>query len=144
MLYDQSGNEVFAKVGQQHQVDFTVAEVTQMKGCILTHNHPAGGAPTFSPEDVAVASSYELAEIRAVSQDWHHSLRPSSAGWNAQYFDSDIRPSAEKHWKDLRTEFVPLVTSGKMTQKEAAYEMLHQLWVRVANELGLDYQRVQR
>jgi len=64
-VYDNNGNQLFFKNGSSNAVVFNNEELTQMKGNVLTHNHPSGGA--FSGSDVALLVSSGLSEIRAVA-----------------------------------------------------------------------------
>jgi len=65
-LYDNKGNLIFKKDGGKSQVKFEWYETHQMKGNILTHNHPTDSS--FSKADIQVLTGSGLSEIRAVTK----------------------------------------------------------------------------
>jgi len=66
ILYDADGNRLFMKKGSNDSVTFTAKEIKQMKGNVLTHNHPNNSV--FSPEDINMLRRGQLSEIRACNQ----------------------------------------------------------------------------
>lgn len=60
-----TGKAVFSKEGNRYGVQFNSSELWEIKGKILTHNHP--DEVIFSPQDVAVA--YNTKAIRATNPD---------------------------------------------------------------------------
>lgn len=71
-IYSQDGTLIFEKDGNGNSVGFTSAEVNQMTGGILTHNHPNGSS--FSIDDIRLVHNSGLSEIRAVTNDYIYSL----------------------------------------------------------------------
>lgn len=61
-VFDDKGNVILSKKGLEHEVEFTIDEITNMKNGILTHNHPMN--TTFSPSDIYFAVDANLQEIR--------------------------------------------------------------------------------
>jgi len=41
IVYDTDGNELFRQDGDEHSVIFTIEQINQIKGNIITHNHPS-------------------------------------------------------------------------------------------------------
>lgn len=60
-----TGKAIFSKEGGRDGVSFNSSELWEIKGQILTHNHPDN--VIFSPQDVAVA--YNTKAIRATNPD---------------------------------------------------------------------------
>ena len=60
-----NGKAIFSKEGTRDGVAFNSSELWEIKGQILTHNHP--DEVIFSPQDVAVA--YHVKAIRATNPD---------------------------------------------------------------------------
>jgi SPP1 gp7 family putative phage head morphogenesis protein len=99
LIDSATGAVVWRKDGQQASVDFNAAEIAQMRGQVLTHNHPLGwrypaddprsAGSSFSSADVAMMVTGQLAEIRAISPKYLHILRPPSA--------NDRSPQAEQY-----------------------------------------------
>jgi len=65
---------------EDSQVGFTEAELAQLSGAVLTHNHPGGRS--FSPEDVTFAMRVGLAEMRVVTAESRFILRPPEERWS--------------------------------------------------------------
>lgn len=60
-----TGKAIFSKEGGRNGVSFNSSELWEIKGQILTHNHP--DKVIFSPQDVAM--SYHVKAIRATNPD---------------------------------------------------------------------------
>ncbi len=73
IIYDAVGNRKYLKKGKVDEVTFSDEEIKQMKGCILTHNHPSG--TVFSPEDINILRRGKLTEIRACNGRGSYVLR---------------------------------------------------------------------
>lgn len=148
---DQGGNVVFSKQGGQSSVYLSPAEMAQLRGTMMTHNHPSGlsypasdprhGGNSFSPDDIGVAASVGAAEIRAVTPVWRFIMREPASGWDEQYWQQVVAPSFVRHEADVRREFFQAIGNGTMTRAEAEALHFHEIWSRVAGELGLDYRR---
>ena len=73
---------------------FTKAEISKMKGCTLTHNHPDG--TVYSPNDIDMMRQGGLAEIRACNSKGAYVLR-SNSDWNSDISSwADIK---ERYWE---------------------------------------------
>lgn len=73
IIYDAVGNRKYLKKGKVDEVTFSDEEIKQMKGCVLTHNHPSG--TVFSPEDINILRRGKLTEIRACNGRGSYVLR---------------------------------------------------------------------
>lgn len=94
ILYDSDGKIIFSKKGTSNEVKFTKAEISKMKGCTLTHNHPDG--TVFSPNDIDMMRQGGLAEIRACNSKGAYVLR-SNSDWNSDISSwADIK---ERYWE---------------------------------------------
>lgn len=94
ILYDSKGKVIFSKKGSSNEVKLTKAEISKMKGCTLTHNHPDG--TVFSPNDIDMMRQGGLAEIRACNSKGAYVLR-SNSDWNSDISSwADIK---ERYWE---------------------------------------------
>jgi hypothetical protein len=110
-LYDGDGKRIFQKNGDSGSVSFTAAEVKQMHGGILTHNHPNGSC--FSPEDINMLRLGKLTEVRAVTargvyrlqkpEKWSRAIS-SLEKIDTVYYDIDNHVSPPIHAKAMRGE----------------------------------------
>lgn len=73
VVYGLKGNILFEKKGNKDGVSFTDNEFKQMRGCILTHNHPNDSI--FSIADINIMRKTNLAELRACTHNGTHILR---------------------------------------------------------------------
>src|SRR5437879_10945203 len=98
------GAVLLAKRGRGSSVSFTDAEMDVMwQAAVFTHNHPAGGS--FSPQDVAMACTLEVGEIRVVTAEWTHLLRPGAAGWDRAYWDECVDDMFQRAFHSRTDEF---------------------------------------
>ncbi|WFN35611.1 hypothetical protein L1S32_05780 [Methanogenium sp. S4BF] len=75
---------------------FTVIpeEMTQqIRGCILTHNHPSDRS--FTRSDLEEASLFGLKEIRVVGRTGLYSMKPGAGGWPAPQVIADCFSAIE-------------------------------------------------
>jgi hypothetical protein len=92
-VVNDNGETLLAKMGKQYKVEFSRGELKNMKDAILTHNHPRSlGAKgiraignSFSREDIMLAVSANVKEIRAVTPTYTFSVKRPKGGWGASY-----------------------------------------------------------
>ena len=147
----RDGSVALRKVGKKYSVPMTDEENDQLADCRVTHNHPRGwdhpaddprrAGNSFSRGDIGVAAGHNAAEMRAVSPKWLHTMQRPEDGWpNLGALESEYR----KANKATKKAFWNAVDKGEMTIPEAEAEHQHRVWTRVADRLGLDYQRRER
>ena len=102
-LVDQNGVILFKKGGGKSSVSFTRGEFNQMKGQVLTHNHPLdahrsiGG--TFSPEDINLAFSGKLKGLRATAVEGTYDItyvNDSNTKYKAGALESHYRKESKR------------------------------------------------
>ena len=150
-VYDPHGNLVLGKDGGQYEVGFSPEELGLMKGNILTHNHPRGlGFPdtdprswgnSFSDDDIFLASTHELAEIRAVTPKQRFSMKPPVEGWSQTYWEETILPTLVETNRAVIVDFGQQFELYQMTKAEVEAEHWHEVWSRISSKLGLKYTR---
>ena len=84
VVLNEDGSVLFEVGGTSRSVTFSREQMAQLKGKVVTHNHPGGldfpeGNPgragsSFSKEDVALAYKTEVLAMRAVSPGYIHTL----------------------------------------------------------------------
>lgn len=62
-VFDANGNIKFKMKGTADEVKFTSQQIKDMKGCVITHNHPSNS--TFSSSDINMLRRSGASEIRA-------------------------------------------------------------------------------
>lgn len=148
-VYDSKGNLVFGKDGAQYEVAFSPEELRLMKGNILTHNHPRGleypdtdprsWGNSFSDVDIALASTHELAEIRAVTPKQRFSMKPPDGGWSQSYWKETLLPALKQTNNEVFNDFLRAVDLRSLSKEEAEARHWHEVWSRLARKLGLRY-----
>lgn len=149
--FDINGNQLFFKNGAATSVTFTSEEVSMMYGGVVTHNHPRGwgypesdlrrGGNSFSLDDVALAAKAKAKEMRAASPWYNHSIKPGPDGWSIEMYKEKIVPAYEKHKRSLYSEQIRDLQAGKLNLNKAEADFIHDIWTRVAKEIGLIYSR---
>lgn len=97
IIYDAVGNRKYLKKGKVDEVTFSGEEIKQMKGCVLTHNHPSG--TVFSPEDINILRRGKLTEIRACNGRGSYVLRNSDE-WNEKL--KDLETIESEYWNCMK------------------------------------------
>jgi len=136
---DDEGRVLLTKRGVGPTVTFTAAEAERMRGAaVFTHNHPAGNS--FSPQDVSLACTLEFGELRVVTVQWTHILRPGPAGWGEKDW-SRLDEAGQRAFLAVTDEFREAIQRRRLSISEANAEFWHRVWERVAVAEGLDYER---
>jgi hypothetical protein len=139
VVFNDDGSIFFEKEGNENSVTFSVDELQLFEDKILTHNHPRGSS--FSMDDVELATFWNFKGIRACGSQYRYYLNRPASGWSREMWKKKIKPLAEKIHNDVFQQFSELIDKGKLTPEEANYRHWHEVWSRVAKEVGLDYGR---
>jgi SPP1 gp7 family putative phage head morphogenesis protein len=152
LFFDTEGKEILRAAGEADRIelDLTDEQASQLRGSVMTHNHPTEvkvkksdprwkGA-SFSTDDIKVAAELGLAEARAVTFGYRFSMRPPAGGWSEETVP-EILASFERNRAKVARELMIAVRSGEMTVAEAEARVQHEVWKLVAAELGLKYRR---
>jgi hypothetical protein len=149
--FDPGGNLVLSKTGNQSEIRFSAAEVGRIGNCVLTHNHPAGLAfpradprsesNSFSLSDLRLATLGQVAEMRVVTPVWRFSMRAPSRGWDAVYFSSILEPAFKKHEQAMIRDLARALLYSTFSPEAYQAHYYHEIWTRVAAELGLQYRQ---
>jgi phage gp29-like protein len=163
VAFDADGNQVFSREGDKDSVDLENAEtVLSLKGMVVTHNHPLGwnyqeGEPghkgnSFSKDDWNLFAYGEMAEMRAVSIGYRHSIKAPENGWGSGE-PMDRVDRLDNAWRQAKRE-VDVIShmsidlgyalgqaQGERAVAAANAEFHHEMAVRVAKKLGLTYIR---
>ncbi len=139
LALDHEGRVLQAKRGFGSGVSFTEAEVERMRGAaVFTHNHPAGNS--FSPQDVALASTLQFRQLRVVTPQWTHVLQAGPAGWSEKDWPR-LDEAGQRAFLVVTDEFQEAIRRRRLSISEANAEFWHCVWERVAEAEGLDYER---
>lgn len=146
---DLKGNIVVDKSGEHTQVDFTNEELSKLKNCILTHNHPLGWGyeekdirrigNSFSINDLLLAVDCNVMEIRAVTPNYTFSMKRPSNGWGISVKEIESIYNRERKilYKELFIDGIYTLTDA---QKETV--ALHILWKKISKEFGWEYRKL--
>lgn len=133
------GRTVFTKKGRKSAVQFTHAELAQMRGNIVTHNHAV--EVSFSPADVRIAMQQGVAEMRAVSPGYRYSLRAPEGSKTWPTWDGATKMLYGIYQRGEMTKARSALLAGTMTLDEANATVLHNTWTRMAQSGLFRYER---
>ncbi len=139
VVFNDDGSIFFEKEGDKNSVSFSVDKLRLFEDKILTHNHPRGSS--FSMDDVELVTFWNLKGIRACGSQYRYYLNRLASGWSREMWKKKIKPLAEKIHNEVFQRFSELINKGELTPEEANYRHWHEVWSRVAKEVGLDYGR---
>lgn len=148
IINPRSGKVIAEQTGHQTGVDMTPRSMVLCKGAVMTHNHPHlevedpdNLGVSLSGPDVRAAMALQMAEVRAVSAGWRHSMKPPKGGWNEEFYYKKFEPVYNKQRQTQLLGLRAEVLQGKISPKHAEEEYDHRSMEAVAKELGLDYRR---
>jgi hypothetical protein len=139
--FDANGNQVLYKVGGENSVYIAGAEQVLLKGATVTHNHPlTPEGASFSPEDLQLASTTGVAEVRAVGGKYTYSMKIPRDAWMAASAGIE---------QGVYDEGFAAMDKGMTNQRQAELEHYHKVWTRWVQEpvpttQGWSYERTER
>lgn len=150
---DRDGNILIDKRGENYSVNFTKAEADKAKNCIFTHNHPRGWeymdtnswkkiGNSFSPEDMAMAISQNVAEIRAVTPSYTFSMKRPAKGWVLYGEYKYLCNKFDKESDIIFFRLNKMIAKGYLSPDRASIIHFHLLWKRLAKRYGWIYSKL--
>ena len=122
---DDEGLVVFEKDGTANRVELTAPEQAVMYDRVVAHNHPS--SQSFSLDDVELASSARVREMRAVGQDG--TVYRIQSGRGATWPNEErIKDAALAENTAVRNEISRAVQRGELTPSEGQREHNHRIW----------------
>ena len=156
VVFDAFGEIIIEEHGGGSSVDLGpyIAQIQQVDGATLAHNHPLGwqfepddprhAGNSFSSEDIETACYAKLSEIRAICPVFCYSARPAKGlHWDGDYWISMVQPALERHKSAVVSTTLQAVREHDMSEEVAEARFWHEVWQRVANDLPIVYKRFQ-
>ena len=131
--YDDAGNVVVSRVGEADRITFTSEEMVKIRNdcTVFTHNHPSGGS--FSVDDIILAQTSDIREIRAVSGHFNHVMLIDESEF-ALPRQGIFRGVVANEDKKLWVENMASLRAGKTTLEEIQINHWHEVWQAVAKK----------
>jgi len=147
VVIDKNGKVLIDKRGMAFNVGFTQDESNLMKDAIMTHNHPRGWGyrenqlgrigNSFSIDDLTLAITSNVAEIRAVTPNYTFVMRRPKNGWGVSV--KDFKSIYDKENKKLEDEFTRRIFKGTLTIEQAKATHFHVLTKRISKKYNWEY-----
>lgn len=148
-VFDKEGKELFRTSGKETEVTFTDAQLSRMKGAVVTHNHPdvVGGKKfpdggSFSESDLQLINRTGASEVRAITKNYIYRMKPQMAGGRS--FSGNAQFVADGKKAKVKSALDAKVKAGKLTRRQAAVDYMHEVWKQVADEGLIEYERIPR
>ena len=138
---------VFFREGTAKRIDFNQADLPQLEGSVLIHNHPGPFGVGMSPADVVLAILGKVERLHVVSVDDNYApgsmyvytmLRPDG-GWPISA--AEANKSMEEKWADVYREFSEKADVGVLNRDKAKNLHNHDVMRRFSKDTGISYYR---
>lgn len=151
--WNAQGQRVAYATGTRDSVSLSQSEWEALRGGVVTHNHPRVRyqgqvlSTSFSVEDFALATRFDLQQMRAVAtsyqgQDHLHVFRPPAAGWS----------SVRDNWGNFARDYTTLynqratamearIRAGESRRDVEQWALDHGIWQDLAGRYGFGYER---
>lgn len=151
VFFDARGNRLADVTGDKNSYRLSEKEFDALRGAgaTMTHNHPGGWdhAPnnprhqgsSFSLADIRQAAALNLAEVRAVTPTRRFWMKPPMGGWKEDHWQTTIPKAYKRHDSAVLADLVQQVRVGRLTADEANARHYHEVWTRVARDIGASY-----
>ena len=150
-FWDRQEKLLLSRHGEPTSVKFSADEIALLKGAIATHNHPLGwnyserdarrAGNSFSENDVRAAGYFSLSILRIVTPKLRYMMKPPPQGWDGAYWEKTLGPTYRRIYAQTWDEFIAKVQARQMLSSVAGTTFGHEVWPRVASQLGLEYDR---
>lgn len=140
-VYDTDGKFIMAKRGDMSSVRLSPLDLSQIKGSVITHNHPSGGA--FSKDDLQFLRLWPISELRAVTETVTFYIRKPSV-WPREINSREkLNYEIDKIKLELKNKYQKLYRNGiiNKTQRHQMFsEEVNQVFSeRFGIEFGKEY-----
>ena len=146
VAFNEQGDIILEKRGKKYSVSFTTEEMKLFKDTIFTHNHPRGwGYPetsmqrigsSFSVNDILLAISANVKEMRAVTPNFTFIMKRPEGGWPS-YHIAKVTYSRILH--DVKKELFERVASKTTTINKLNTVFYHETNKRFFKKMGIEY-----
>lgn len=140
ILFDASGQQTLAKVGDAESVRLSAAELRLLPDAVLLHNH-TGLPQSFSVDDVRLAVWHGLAEMHAVDRLFHYRLvRPPGETWGPETWQR-LDPIWAEVESDVQQRLAAALSAGRIDPDQASVLLEHLIWTEVDARVRIGYSR---
>lgn len=140
---NDAGEIIFRRKGAKDYIIVEDALPLLRKARVFTHNHPSGSA--FSDDDLIMAITSEVQELRCFGNEYWYSLRPKKGKW-------EVKPSvAAQDWREIKNQLrskyqslfeIQVEKIGKeRAQREVWLKHSHEILLTLAKRHNLIYKR---
>lgn len=141
-MTDQNGKVLTYAEGERESVRIPPGQGHLLNGAIVTHNHP--GVASFSPNDLGVAMSHHVREIRAVDDVYEYSLKPGRVAWDRDYFEQVALPEYERIEAVVIGKLNDALSAGHIDEQTYFNSRDHLIMRKLSRAVGLKYRRIKR
>jgi hypothetical protein len=138
-----NGEVVSQKIGSKKKISYTQEELSKWSGNTFTHNHPASNH-SFSWQDISTGSGAGVVEMRAISTNYDHSMKPGPDGWGPGWWESKGKRVFKRMEKLTTVELFEKDRAKEFkSETERGVWFYHELWNRFADKTGVVYTRTE-
>lgn len=142
-VFDAAGQPILHKTGGASAVELSPAELQQLPGQILLHNHP-GVPQSFSVEDVRLAIWHDLAAMHAVDALFRYRIeRAPGASWGPALW-AQIEPVWQQIKSEVEQRFDEAKARGLIDDEQYDVLLEHVIWTEVEARFTIGYARTPR
>ncbi|MEG0998397.1 MAG: phage minor capsid protein [Clostridiales bacterium] len=137
LIYDRKGNLLISKAGISSKVEVPKSSKKNIKGCIMTHNHPSG--KTFSVEDVQTLFFSGVAELRATTKDGTFILRQPKTWHKGLSRPYKIRKEYEDILYSLQDKYIDIYNRDGLLLNQVEAMWTEETLKIFTKKFGLEY-----
>jgi hypothetical protein len=136
-VVDANGNVVMHNKGTESTVSFSHEQISKMKDCVLTHNHPQD--QSFSSADIDMAITADLKEVRATCHSGTFVMKRPSKGWKSA--DLSMMQNVMKAVTKAEMKYM---RSQGMDTGPSSETIVNKTWEQWSEQMNVEYSYVPR
>jgi hypothetical protein len=130
-VFDSHKNLVLTKEGELSFISFTETELALLKNTYFTHNHPKNGF--LSVTDIEFAHTWNLEEMRAVTNSEVYVITKPQDGWNEPQFFQILKYEKEAIKKAYFKDEITKEVANQRYFEEVPKTILQKLGITFKN-----------
>jgi NAD+--asparagine ADP-ribosyltransferase len=130
-VFDSHKNLVLTKEGELSFISFTETELALLKNTYFTHNHPKSGF--LSVTDIEFAHTWNLEEMRAVTNSEVYVITKPQDGWNEPQFFQVLKYEKETIKKAYFKDEITKEVANQRYFEEVPKTILQKLGITFKN-----------
>lgn len=136
-VYDKNGKFIMAKRGGTNSVGLSPLDLPKIVGCVITHNHPSGGA--FSKDDWQFFRRWPISELRVVTEKETFYIRKPDVWPQEINSQGKLNSEIDKIKDELKNKYQKMYRDGIINKTQRHQMFSEEVNCIFAKRFGIEF-----